>query len=47
MGRNMIGKVPHDLATRLNKENPDLYSVHLPLLQKNLRHFCCQRKYDF
>ena len=28
MGRNMIGKVPHDLATRLHKDNPDLYTFH-------------------
>jgi hypothetical protein len=28
MGRNMLGKVPHDLATWLNKDNPELYTFH-------------------
>ena len=28
MGRNMISKVPHAVTTRLNKENPELYTFH-------------------
>ncbi len=28
MGKNMIGKVPHDVATRLNLSNPEDYTFH-------------------
>jgi hypothetical protein len=38
MGRNMVARVPHELATRLGLPDPDLYTFHsfkgpLPPLQ--------------
>jgi hypothetical protein len=28
MGKNMVGKVPHDVATRMGLPNPESYTFH-------------------